>query len=423
MVDNKKIFWKNGPQGSRVQLYFSPENIDDIDIHQWLYSTRTVHNSVSNSALIKEILCFIKDNALLKIKVEDHVHQHFKKRDELQELKSKKDRLTKKENVKPVTRTPDTRKKYLARAKLLYGNYKKSINGDINKLYNGEEECLLGQVTGFISYLIARQQTVSINTWKQYKYSVSYWLTGKLAPTLSPDAQQKVSAEVLRLKAVNNTECRSMTNNTSSAKAKKISQEEIQLLLNAVKNTKGRNNELLYHWIIIMIALGLRPIEVMSLELIEEGSKKLVKITNAKATNGRGTGKYRKINISKWPKDAVDSVEKLVFIINSLHGKGRSNDQIYNSMRQCMYRLSRTVLGFKNKYPTLTTLRHQFRSNQVAKGASSKVVAELMGHASQHTAENHYGRKAFGNKNMTSDLPIEIENEVEAEQNYIPEPR
>lgn len=166
---------------------------------------------------------------------------------------------------------------------------------------------------------------------------------------------------------------------TSSKKKKHIPPKRAMRLLSALRDSDSKWAHLAADIFEATLATGLRPVEWKTARI--EGSEIVVK--NAKATNGRGTGKFRRVHLTP------DELAAAKITIQSIKAVPKGVDW-YNNARV-------TFREFRKRlYPVsgyaLYTARHQFSANNKAV-MSQREVADRMGHKSERTAAIHYGKK------------------------------
>lgn len=106
-------------------------------------------------------------------------------------------------------------------------------------------------------------------------------------------------------------------------------------------------------------------------------------VQNAKATNGRGNGKERRLPLTERQARMVQAV---IAFMRKLPVGAKWHDSA-----RVAFRAVRILLYPKSPY-SLYTARHQFSANLKAQ-RSRREVADAMGHKSERTAEVHYGKR------------------------------
>ncbi len=204
---------------------------------------------------------------------------------------------------------------------------------------------------------------------------------------------------------------------TSGLKSKRIPESLVKKLEKKLLEHNSKYSQLTLSVFIMSMEFGLRPSEWFNSEILhknyfheekQECFNVILKIKNAKSTNGRSFGEFRYIGI----EDDYD-YKQIIFIldrIQSLRNEGIKQDVILASMRREM-NLANIKTNDK-KHITLYTARHQFSAN-VKNVLSKDQVADLMGHGSNETAGIHYGKKRSGHlayKEASKEANKEVSN-------------
>lgn len=184
---------------------------------------------------------------------------------------------------------------------------------------------------------------------------------------------------------------------TSSHKAKHINLNKfIHSCKEEMKSGKSKWTLPALTWLSANVFVGLRPCEWRYAELLIVDSKTILKVRNAKATNGRSHGELRHIDITSFCKTRKEFVKKQLRIIANLEPTEEAWNSYYNSIRRKIYSLVRKVGKFQNRYPTLYSARHQYAADAKSAGLDLNSIAALMGHATNETVKETYGKKRHG---------------------------
>jgi len=246
-------------------------------------------------------------------------------------------------------------------------------------------------------WLVLRRAELSKATWRQYRAALVFKFTGIQQAT--PEWTEELTKAILLLKQTLPPEGRPAEAKTSAQKQKKICEADIYKLSIYLddKNSKYGLNTLF--WLMAGMLTGLRPCEWENAE-IQQGTK-ILRVINAKATQGRSHGEDRLINL--------ENLEEVYYQIILLHlantnkaklnpkNKGKSGfSQFYEGSRACLYAATRALWPRRKKFITLYSGRHQFAADAKYSMLSKDIIAALMGHASNETAGSHYGRRTAG---------------------------
>jgi len=183
---------------------------------------------------------------------------------------------------------------------------------------------------------------------------------------------------------------------TSSQKAKKIDMDELLYAVKQSINMRGKWIRQGMRWMLVNVLVGLRPCEWRNATIKKVNGKLTLVVKNAKHTFQRSNGESRHLDISglraielRWVRMHLRSIEKCV-------GDDGKWQQFYEAIRKTIRRVMRKLFPGMKKYPSLYSTRHQFAANAKFAGFSKTQVAALLGHASDITAGEHYGKKKHG---------------------------
>lgn len=233
---------------------------------------------------------------------------------------------------------------------------------------------------------------------------------------------QLLQAAIDRLEATSCSGFAKRGRHTSALKAKKFSDRDYQAVMEdlAWRIESGTN-----HWANSLRTFlranriaGLRPSEweYASVQEAKPGSESLVLVVhNAKHTNGRGNGPIRVIELDGLPADDLDALHEMVQLVEAVEsgaiagayrrdGAKRPISGYADMVKQIshlLYDITREIFPANTRrktWPTLYSLRHQVAADAKKSGSKEAVVAALLGHASDATAGQHYGRRVSGQR-------------------------
>jgi len=295
------------------------------------------------------------------------------------------------EGFQITSRTEKTKENYMARAFQLLKRAKREL--DIKE----NEEI---DVRQFVVWLVEKKPKIARATWRQYKSSVVYYLEQH------PNIQESIEAleylkEITSIGAITDSE------RTSSLKLKKIPYKDWLKLNNYLAQKNKKWHEQLRMWLRASIITGLRPIEWKNAILTECDGKQVLKIQNAKATNGRSHGPTRTLLLDKLTEDDLKAIKAHLNNVRIFVGMDEY-DYFYKKCATTLYKACRKCWPRRKGHITLYSARHQFSANAKSSGFSKAEIAAMMGHAVDITATIHYGRKQAGNE-IVNILPSEDE--------------
>lgn len=233
------------------------------------------------------------------------------------------------------------------------------------------------------------------STWRYYRSSFLYY--AKIL--LNEEKISNINYEKLKelLEKTKSGEKEFLPERTSAKKSKYINDKDLKILINELKKSNNKWKVTTIIWIQSGILTGLRPVEWNSAEIIADDNKFIIKVKNAKNTNNRSHGEYRKIDLSYLEKKEKDMIDKQIKIAKNFYEKNIWKEY-YEGCSNLLRYTTRKIFKDKKKFPTLYSCRHQFSANIKASGYTTNEVAALMGHASDKTAQEHYGKKRYGKK-------------------------
>lgn len=294
------------------------------------------------------------------------------------------------ENFTEQSKTDDTKKKYLLRAKQLINRAKKELH------LNDNEDIDVRQL---VVWLVEHKKNIKPSCWRQYKNSVVYYLE------LYKDDEQASIEALEYIKDITSIGCVSFSEKTSSLKLKKISFEDWEKLDSffSIKNNKWHSE--LKSWLRASIITGLRPVEWLNTQFFFHDGKPALKVLNAKRTNGRSHGENRTLVLEDISEEDIVLIKNHLNNVRTFNGMGEY-EYFYRGCSIALYKACRKIWPRRKKHITLYSTRHQFSANAKSSGFSRAEIAAMMGHAVDITASIHYGKKVSGNEKVGI-LPID----------------
>lgn len=210
---------------------------------------------------------------------------------------------------------------------------------------------------------------------------------------------------------------------TSSQKQKYLGGKLYTSFKAALSVSKSQYKDMVATWLTAGELTGLRPQEWITTQIAEtkvkSGTKKVLRVCNAKQSYGRSFGRFRYIVLENLNTYEENIINQMIAHVQGLRQKFPTKDgetdkngdpaiaseqaikewnEIYNKCRNYITRLNDTIPKSirKGKSITLYSARHQFAADLKANNFDFYHIAALMGHASIQTASEHYGRKIKG---------------------------
>jgi len=278
-----------------------------------------------------------------------------------------------------------------------------------SKFENMTGEIFHEKQDAFVLWLITDTTGKSFSNLRQIKAALTFYSIS-------------INQNALAIKIANipstHTSVKSIGNATSSQKKKSVSAFEEQKITEFLRmklnssTDSGLNKQALSFFKAGLFA-GLRPCEWETAYLIESETSEaqlsppILKVKNAKSTNGRSFGEFRYIGLNALtPQQLLWVKMALSYASNPVTAKGESTtfDTMYESMRKRIYIANKALFPSKKLSVTLYSCRHQLIANLKKNGYSLPEIAAIVGHGNDITASEHYGKKVIGIKGGT--LPL-----------------
>lgn len=184
-------------------------------------------------------------------------------------------------------------------------------------------------------------------------------------------------------------------------------------------NRHSEKTGILIDWLRAGIFTGLRPEEWRATEVCSvpdpksrNGRTIYLFVLNAKATNGRGNGVMRTLNISSFTDTTLASVE-----IMSRKGAEWALSNEYSKVQsQCaqhLYRTQERLFKRRASFYSLYSTRHQFVLNMRALMRTDEEISALLGHNVTATQSANYGQRSKGwSEDKILDKPTALVEEI-----------
>jgi len=300
-----------------------------------------------------------------------------------------------------TTRSEKTHNQYLERGRMLVRRYRRELDLGTSSI-DGIDP------TEFVNWLFSLKPNLSRATWRPYRQAAKAILTSiphddveAAIAMIDADIAEASAASVTDHATEDKPETRKdgIPRRTSGLKEKRFPKKDFDRVLAYLRYySRSRFAPVVGDWMIAGITTGLRPIEwrATDIEVKEDpaapgGRWVWLYVLNAKATNGRGNGLVRTIDISSFSEATIDAIRRM-----SERGAQWLIDGVYDSMQsqcsQLLYAVCEKLFSARNKTYALYSLRHQFVANAKSIYRPEEVSA-LLGHVVTDTAVENYGRK------------------------------
>lgn len=303
------------------------------------------------------------------------------------------------------TRSEKTHKGYIERGQQLVKRYRKQAGLSTSNI-------LTIDPVHFVNWLFSIKPTVTADAWRPYRQSAKAVLA-----TIPHDDTEKaiamIDADITEAAETSTREPPSapvimadgrakLPRRTSALKEKRFPKKDFDQVINYLKYfSKSKHAEVLADWMMAGVATGLRPIEwqATDLEIKDDpestfGRHVWLYVVNAKATNGRGNGAHRTIDLSGCRDETVAAVKRMSEAGMQWLVDGEY-DQIQSQCSQLLYTVSNKLFRKRQKVYALYSLRHQFVANAKTYHDPASISA-MCGHIVTDTAITSYGKKRSG---------------------------
>jgi integrase len=301
------------------------------------------------------------------------------------------------------TSTPGTRAAYAKRYRQL-------------NIAARRESLLIASTTGaqpsltanaFVDYLLARRPRYRANSWRQVRRSAIYGMTQDAER--DPAAASAIHAAISRLEAAAPAPEENLPPRTSSTKAKRCSERDLDRICFAALAGRSSNGKKLVSGLRASYVSGCRPCEwpraIFRRSTVPGFQFELV-VPNAKNTNGRSTGVLRTLRWETLPEDVLVDLMNWIAI-----ARGPHYERLLATLGSLLARLTAELFPRRKTQPTLYSMRHEATARWKAAYLSADqsneervtglaIVAALLGHISDETASKHYGRPRRGEREI-----------------------
>lgn len=142
--------------------------------------------------------------------------------------------------------------------------------------------------------------------------------------------------------------------------------------------------------------LGLRPIEIPTTRVQWREGITYIEIRNAKATNDRACGEWRRFHFKDSEKYLCHRLVRALKVLKNhwlqLQDLPHPWAAMYHQCRGRLYRVAKEIYKSSRKRLTLYTFRHMLASDLKARGVVQVEIGAIFGHASDATCGKHYAK-------------------------------
>ncbi|ANT62955.1 hypothetical protein AYJ57_20990 (plasmid) [Salipiger sp. CCB-MM3] len=284
-----------------------------------------------------------------------------------------------------------TSSQYLDRGRMLINRYKRQqgLPQDYDDF----------SATEFVAWLISNKPDLKSSTWRVYRQAAYHTLMGK------PDPDIDVALDMLDNDIVEGDEASGkrsgkqdrLAKRTSAMKEKKFPKAEMDMVFAYLQyKSRSKMAPILRDWLEATVHTGLRPVEWRATAFQSYQDPKTKRrycwlyVLNAKATNARGNGVVRTLDLSELPSPIMNAVARMSSRGLEWHEEGRF-DNVKSQVGQLLYTIGEDIFPRRKKHFSLYSCRHQFVANMKSVLEPAEVSA-LSGHVVTRTAREFYGR-------------------------------
>ena len=286
----------------------------------------------------------------------------------------------------------------------------------------------------WVNWLLSVKPSLKASTWRMYRQSVLHWLEGfpgqntteamRLLETDITEGSRPEEVERRRKAARGRGGITGVTSvgeegdeddedRTSALKEKRIPEDALEKIRMRLRlASRSRLAEALIDWLEAGVLTGLRPVEWAAVDMVVRsapeteatpyGRMVLLYVINAKATNGRGTGVARTLDISRFSEREFGVVRRHAGRCRGWLESGR-----FTAVKgQCSTLLRNTVSALwpkgenggiaEGRHYALYSCRHQAIANWKALNMPLEEIAAIVGHGVTSTTTERYGKRRSG---------------------------
>lgn len=301
-------------------------------------------------------------------------------------------------SAKGVTRTESTRQQYDKRGRQLEERFHREKG-----IPSGTPLAPMEFATWFLSL----RPDLKPSTWRYYKQAAVFHLT-RIQSSDAEEAIAHIEGETrwdseMDLQPVRGAGKKAKVAGrvASANKAQFFDYEDWQRLDAYLRmRSWSKYTGFLRNWLRAGLATGLRPDEWRSTTIMvheaSTGDRIYLFVANAKATNGRGNGAVRSIDITDFSEETKLAIEQMSSDGARWEADGEF-DSVQNQVAQTLYRADNALWpNRKTRTYALYSCRHQFILNHRSLGVAEENLSAMLGHMVTDTQLTHYGRRGKG---------------------------
>jgi len=261
-----------------------------------------------------------------------------------------------------------------------------------------------------------KRPTLGKSAWRQYRAATVYGY--ELDRAANPVISATIFAAIDWLKSTTPAELGDAPLRTSQQKAKRFLPGDLDRINHRVLSTRSPNAVALTNCLNASNVTGLRPCEWPTAQFrrsVVPGFQWEMKVRCAKANDVRAHGEFRTLMWTDLGAENVATITDWIFQAHQAEITGTYRT-LLSTLQAVMFRATSSLFPKRRQHPTLYTARHEATARWKAAYVDSAtndderlhglaIVAALLGHASDATATDHYGRPRRG-ESHSSRFPI-----------------
>jgi hypothetical protein len=292
-----------------------------------------------------------------------------------------------------TTVSQSTLDQYMRRGNLLFERYRRERG-----IPSGSDVAM----SDWVSWLLALKPGLKSATWRMYRQAAYHFLEG--VPD-AEDALAALDADVIdrSREAQPSAAERGLDRQTSALKEKRFPVEDFNKVCTYLRAfNRSKIAPVLLDWLRAGVLTALRPIEwrAADLEIVEDraaprGRRVYLYVLNAKATNERGSGVVRTLDITNFSDVDVAVVQRMVDRGRQWLEKGVYAD-MQGRCQALLYQATKKLWERRRYAYALYSCRHQAIANWKAHQDffdKTENLSAIIGHGVTATAAAHYGKR------------------------------
>jgi hypothetical protein len=304
---------------------------------------------------------------------------------------------TLREGAKEIMASQATLDQYLRRGKLLFDRWRREM-----RLTAGLDAL---SPIDFVNWLLSLKPSLKSSTWRMYRQCAIHYVEGwpgedmnKAVEMLDNDAIDR-SREPKEEQETSGRKRSKPERRTSALKEKRFPVEDFERVMTYLNQfSRSKVAQTTIDWLRAGVMTGLRPIEwrASDLEITADpkaarGRRAYLYVINAKATNGRGTGVVRTLDVSAFKDEELEVIRRMVDKARDWAIRGNYGD-MQGKCSDLLYAATDRIWPTRRYAYSLYSCRHQAIANWKSIMEPSEIAA-IVGHGVTATQGEHYGKR------------------------------